>query len=145
MPCSIETSKTFDWLGRDPDICNRTRLFSTVTGCHFQRGWNAADILAIALASLQSAKAEALAGFVDCGGTFTSLAYPGSTGTVLAGIKNAGNIVGYAFGINAYSNGFYLSGGTFSPLHVPGGINAPERSSVGTSQPNALAAPPPAV
>lgn len=135
--------RAFDWLGRDPDLCNRTCLFPTVAGCHFQRGWNAADILAIALASLQSAKAEALAGFVDSGGTFISLGYPGSTGSVPTGTNNTGNIVGQAFGINAYSNGFYLSGGTFSPLHIPGGIDA--GTSVGTSQPIALAAPTPAV
>ena len=111
-------------------------------------GKNAEDLrlLAIPLTSLQSAKADVLAGFVDSEALFTSLGYADSTGTILAGINNSRNIVAYTFGINAYGSGFYFGGAPLARSTYQGHPIRPERSSVGTSDQIALAAPrPPAV
>jgi len=64
--------------------------------------------------------ADSLLGFLDSGGVYTSLQYPGADGTIATGINNSGAIVGYALGINSYSYGFQLNAGTYSPLNVPG-------------------------
>ena len=55
-------------------------------------------------------------GFLDSGGTFTTIEVPGADGDTLAyGINNTGHIVGYAGG-----HGFLYSGGTFTTIDVPG-------------------------
>jgi hypothetical protein len=57
-------------------------------------------------------------GFVRSGGVFTSIDFPGSTGTAPAGINAAGDIVG-AWSDSMTSHGFVLRGGVFTPITFP--------------------------
>jgi len=57
-------------------------------------------------------------GYLDTGGTVTTLSDPSGTSTFAFGINNAGTIVGdYVSGTN---NGYVYSGGVFTTLNVPG-------------------------
>ena len=60
-----------------------------------------------------------LHGFVNNGGTFTTLTVPGATNTFARGINATGQIVG-GFNDSSGSHGFVYNGGTFTTLSVPG-------------------------
>jgi uncharacterized membrane protein len=63
-------------------------------------------------------------GFLDVGGVFTDVNFPGGTGTHANGINNAGNIVGqYKDITNGPHHGFLDNGGTFSTIDFPGSTN----------------------
>ncbi len=64
-------------------------------------------------------------GFSWKNGTFTSITFPGSNGTVATGINNGGQIVGNYTTVPQTpqkSNGFIYSGGTFTTLNVSGAV-----------------------
>jgi probable HAF family extracellular repeat protein len=64
-------------------------------------------------------------GFVWSNGTFTSISFPGSSGTVATAINNSGQIVGNyttAALTPQKSNGFIDNGGTFTTLNVSGAV-----------------------
>jgi len=59
-------------------------------------------------------------GFLESGGSFTTIDYPGANGTFAVGINNAGQVVGsYWFGSGS-NHGFLESGGSFTTIDVPG-------------------------
>ena len=64
-------------------------------------------------------------GFIWNNGTFTSISFPGSNGTVATAINNSGQIVGN-YTTTALtpqkSNGFIYNGGTFTTLNVSGQV-----------------------
>jgi uncharacterized membrane protein len=63
-------------------------------------------------------------GFLDVGGVFTDVNFPGGVGTHANGINNAGNIVGqYKDTANGPHHGFVDNGGTFSSIDFPGSTN----------------------
>jgi uncharacterized membrane protein len=69
-------------------------------------------------------------GFVNNGGTFSNVDFPGGTGTQVIGINDAGQMVGDYFDA-AGEHGFVSSGGVFTAIDFPGatatvaaGINA---------------------
>ena len=57
--------------------------------------------------------------YLYSGGSYTPLDVPGSIATLVRGINNAGQIVGY-YVDNNRSYGFLLSGGTYTQFDVPG-------------------------
>ncbi len=60
-------------------------------------------------------------GFLDVGGVFTDVNFPGGVGTHANGINNAGEIVGqYKDTLNGPHHGFLDNGGTFSTIDFPG-------------------------
>jgi uncharacterized membrane protein len=59
-------------------------------------------------------------GFLDTGGSFTTIDVPDSSFTVAMGINNRGQIVGY-FGSASGGGGFVDTGGSFTTFGVPGG------------------------
>jgi probable HAF family extracellular repeat protein len=59
-------------------------------------------------------------GFLLSGGTYTSLAYPGSNYTIAEALNNNGDIVGYYEDSSGNDHAFLLSGGTYSSIDVPG-------------------------
>jgi len=64
-------------------------------------------------------------GFVWKNGTFTSLTFPGSNGTVATAINNSGQIVGNYTTVPLTpqkSNGFIYNAGTYTTLNVPGAV-----------------------
>jgi probable HAF family extracellular repeat protein len=64
-------------------------------------------------------------GFSWSNGTFTTITFPGSNGTVATGINNNGQIVGNYTTVALTpqkSNGFIYSGGTFTTLDVSGAV-----------------------
>lgn len=64
-------------------------------------------------------------GFIWNNGTFTSITFPGSNGTVATAINNSGQIVGNYTTVALTpqkSNGFIYSGGTFTTLNVSGAV-----------------------
>lgn len=65
-------------------------------------------------------------GFLDSGGTYTTLSVPGSIYTEPTGINAAGEIVGEYGGTGGAFQGFLYSGGTYTSLpsgYIPSGIN----------------------
>jgi uncharacterized membrane protein len=63
-------------------------------------------------------------GFLDVGGVFTDVNFPGGTGTHANGINNAGNIVGqYKATTNGPHHGFLDTAGTFTTIDFPGSTN----------------------
>jgi uncharacterized membrane protein len=63
-------------------------------------------------------------GFLDVGGVFTDVNFPGGTGTHANGINNAGNIVGqYKATTNGPHHGFLDTAGTFTTVDFPGSTN----------------------
>ena len=70
-------------------------------------------------------------GFVDSGGRFTTIDFPGARQTFAFGVNASGQIVGYYYDSNNNSHGFVDSGGRFTTIDFPGagqtyafGINA---------------------
>jgi probable HAF family extracellular repeat protein len=64
-------------------------------------------------------------GFIWNNGTFTSISFPGSNGTVATAINNSGQIVGNYTTVAStpqQSNGFIYNGGTFTTLNVSGAV-----------------------
>jgi probable HAF family extracellular repeat protein len=59
-------------------------------------------------------------GFLYSGGTVTVIDYPGSLNTMLAGINDAGQIVGTFFDASLSEHGFLYSGGAFTQIDFPG-------------------------
>ena len=57
-------------------------------------------------------------GFLSSGGTFTTIDYPGATGTAAAGINTAGDIVG-GWSATSTFHGFLLQGGAFTSIDFP--------------------------
>jgi uncharacterized membrane protein len=74
-------------------------------------GWAA---LGVIIAAAGQAKADYL---------FTTIDAPGSTGTVVNGINNAGQIVGSYGDAQGGGGGFLLSGGVFTTFNVPGSVS----------------------
>jgi uncharacterized membrane protein len=58
-------------------------------------------------------------GFLDRSGTFTTLDFPGSSGTQALGINSTGQIVG-TYTTGGVQGAFLESGGVFTPLNIPG-------------------------
>ncbi len=64
-------------------------------------------------------------GFIWNNGTFTSISFPGSNGTMATAINNSGQIVGNYTTVALTpqkSNGFIYKGGTFTTLNVSGAV-----------------------
>jgi probable HAF family extracellular repeat protein len=60
-------------------------------------------------------------GFLDTGGNFTPIDYPGADFERPSGINNAGQIVGwFSLGILSGTHGFLYSSGNFTQIDVPG-------------------------
>ena len=59
-------------------------------------------------------------GFINTGGTFTTLDVPGAVETDASGINNAGQVVGVFSDSRGVFHGFINTGGTFTTLDVPG-------------------------
>ncbi len=57
-------------------------------------------------------------GFIDNGGVFTAIAYPGATQTVVQGINNSGEVVGFYF-LGGTSWGFIYSNGIYTSIAYP--------------------------
>jgi uncharacterized membrane protein len=63
-------------------------------------------------------------GFLDVGGVFTDVNFPGGTGTHANGINNTGEIVGqYKATTSGPHHGFLDNGGTFTTIDFPGSTN----------------------
>jgi len=62
-------------------------------------------------------------GFFFSGGVYTQYDVPGSSGTVLQGINNAGDFVGYYYTPINELKGFMNIGGTVTTIDIPGGSN----------------------
>ncbi len=75
------------------------------------KGLTVAIILILILGALSNTDATTY--------TYTSLDYPGASGTVAFGINNGGTIVG-VYGVGSDTHGFSLSGTTYTPLNYPG-------------------------
>jgi uncharacterized membrane protein len=60
-----------------------------------------------------------LHGFLDIGGSFTTIDVPGGTATIAAGINDNGYIVGTFQGATG-SRGYVDMGGNFTAIDVPG-------------------------
>ena len=60
--------------------------------------------------------------FLDNGGFFSSLNYPGASATSAQGINNGGQIVGWYTGSSG-NQGFLDNGGTFSSINYPGAVD----------------------
>ena len=60
-------------------------------------------------------------GFIYNHGQFQNVSYPGSTGTLLTGVNDAGEISGYYLGPgpDQIPYGFVYSNGTFHPVNIP--------------------------
>jgi hypothetical protein len=79
-------------------------------------------------------------GYIDTGGSFTNVDYPGASGTVAGAINNAGVIVGlYSFPSSTGPSGFIFNGGLYQTLNFPGapytivqGINDNSNTAVGS-------------
>jgi probable HAF family extracellular repeat protein len=78
--------------------------------------WGMAGVLA----GIATAATADFRGFLDVGGTFTTIDVPGATYTQASGINNAGQIVGGFFDSNGISHGFLKVGGTFRTIDAPG-------------------------
>ncbi len=60
-------------------------------------------------------------GFMDNGGNFTNLEFPGSTGTQAFGVNDASHVVGnYFLSGSQHSHGFIESSGKFTNIDFPG-------------------------
>jgi uncharacterized membrane protein len=59
-------------------------------------------------------------GFLDSGGSYSTVNFPGGTGTHDNGINNAGEIVGQYKDSMAVRHGFLDNGGTFTTIDFPG-------------------------
>jgi len=59
-------------------------------------------------------------GFLDTGGSFTSIDVPGSSQTQAFGINDAGQIVGAYVYSTGTLHGFVATGGDFTSIDVPG-------------------------
>jgi uncharacterized membrane protein len=57
--------------------------------------------------------------------TFTSIDYPGESGTLALDINAGGQIVGRYIDAAGLHRGFLLSGGIFTPIDVPGSVYTP--------------------
>jgi uncharacterized membrane protein len=58
-------------------------------------------------------------GFLDTGGVFSTIAFPGATFTDAFGINDAGQIVGTYFDSSLHAHGFVDSGGTYTSINIP--------------------------
>ena len=58
-------------------------------------------------------------GFIDKGGVFTSLDFPGATETQAAGINAADEVVGLYVDASSVEHGFILNGGVYTQLDPP--------------------------
>jgi hypothetical protein len=69
--------------------------------------------------------------------SFTPIDVPGSVGTVAQDINNAGDIVGVfsAAPPAPVNQGYLLSGGTFTPIIVPGEPRTPSQTSTTLAKP----------
>lgn len=58
------------------------------------------------------------------GSTYTSIDYPGATGTGAAGTNKKGDIVGFYFPVSSpeYAQAYLLSGGVFTNITFPGAL-----------------------
>lgn len=61
-------------------------------------------------------------GYLDDAGVFTTVDYPGGTGTVLYDINSPGEMVGGFTDASGNTHGFLDNGGTFTQLDYPGAI-----------------------
>ena len=59
-------------------------------------------------------------GFQYSGSTFSSIDFPGATSTLVSGINDNGQIVGYYVDQAGNYHGFLDSGGSFSSINYPG-------------------------
>src|SRR6476661_2385584 len=69
--------------------------------------------------SATAAIGQQIHGFLDVGGTFTTIDAPGSSLTQATGINDAGQIVGI-FDDRTGTHGFLKAGSTFTTMDVPG-------------------------
>jgi probable HAF family extracellular repeat protein len=67
--------------------------------------------------------ATGIHGYLDSGGSFTSINVPGASNTYLSGINAGGQIVGNFNDATGRSHGFLDSGGSFTSISVPGALN----------------------
>jgi probable HAF family extracellular repeat protein len=66
----------------------------------------------------------AIHGFLDTGGSRTTIDVPGASSTVASGINDADYIVGnYTVGSSSAKNGFLDIGGIFTTINVPGAVS----------------------
>ena len=61
-------------------------------------------------------------GFLDSGGTYTRIDFPGSAETLAQAINASGQIVGYYANCLGHAHGFLDSGGTYTTIDPPGSI-----------------------
>jgi probable HAF family extracellular repeat protein len=69
-------------------------------------------------------------GFVDTGGTFTTIFAPGASDTRATGINDVGQIVGWYSTNPSNQQGYLYSGGTFTTISVPA---CPPSTCIGTA------------
>src|SRR5712692_5301621 len=62
-------------------------------------------------------------GYLLSGSTFTSIDFPGATGTVPVGINPRGDIVGRYIDADGVTHGYLLSGDDFTSIDFPGAID----------------------
>ena len=62
-------------------------------------------------------------GFVNSGGTYTTLNVSSTNNTWAYGINDAGQVVGFYNPPVGATQGFFYDGSTYTPLHVPGSID----------------------
>jgi hypothetical protein len=59
-------------------------------------------------------------GFLDNGGTYTTIDPPGSTGSTAYVINTSGQIAGYYVDGSGFTHGFLDNGGTYTTIDPPG-------------------------
>jgi len=60
-----------------------------------------------------------ITGFIDNGGVFTSISYPGASSTIVQGINDSGAVVGW-YTLGGVTTGFIYINGAFTSIMYPG-------------------------
>ena len=67
-------------------------------------------------------------GFVDSGGSFTTIDMPGAAATVATGINDLGEVTGIYYDSAGTPHGFVDISGSFTSLDIPGALRTAQAS-----------------